>query len=100
MTDPIAKGGRGHKAPYETTHVRIALGIKPVVERLSAVYRQKFLGKINPPDTNGATELIERVEAALSPVVSPVEDYQEVCVRYSYAVGARSSLYTHGYSKL
>ncbi|MFN6455445.1 MAG: hypothetical protein RM022_025055 [Nostoc sp. EfeVER01] len=81
MTDPIAKGGRGHKAPYETTHVRIALGIKPVVERLSAVYRQKFLGKINP-DTNGATELIERVEVALSPAVSPVEDYQEVCDRY------------------
>jgi hypothetical protein len=81
MTDSIAKGGRGHKAPYETTHVRIALGIKPVVERLSAVYRQKFLGKINP-DTNGATELIERVEAALSPVVSTVEDKEQVCERY------------------
>lgn len=81
MTDPIAKGGRGHKAPYETTHVRIALGIKPVVERLSAVYRQKFLGKINP-DTNGATELIERVEVALSPVVSTVEDKEQVCERY------------------
>lgn len=81
MTDPIAKGGRGHKAPYSTTHVRIALGIKPIVDRLSAVYRQKFLGDLNP-DTNGATELLERVEAALSPVVSPVEDYQEVCARY------------------
>jgi predicted nucleic acid-binding protein len=81
MTDPIAKGGRGHKAPYETTHVRIAEGIKPVVERLSAVYRQKFFGNTNP-DSNGATELIERVEAALSPVTSPVEDYQQVCARY------------------
>ncbi|BAY73514.1 hypothetical protein NIES23_63660 (plasmid) [Trichormus variabilis NIES-23] len=81
MTDPIAKGGRGHKAPYETTHVRIAEGIKPVVERLSAVYRQKFFGNTNP-DSNGATELIERVEAALSPVVPTVENYQQVCVRY------------------
>ncbi|HEY9830534.1 MAG TPA: hypothetical protein V6D26_08145 [Stenomitos sp.] len=81
MTDPIAKGGRGHKAPYSTTHVRIAQGIKPIVERLSAVYRQKFLGDLNP-DTNGATELLERVEAALSPVVSPVEDEEQVCERY------------------
>jgi len=81
MTDPIAKGGRGHKAPYETTHVRIAEGIKPVVERLSAVYRQKFFGNTNP-DSNGATELIERVEAALSPVVPTVENYQQVCARY------------------
>ncbi|GBE93862.1 hypothetical protein [Nostoc cycadae] len=81
MTDPIAKGGRGHKAPYETTHVRIAEGIKPVVERLSAVYRQKFFGNTNP-DCNGATEVIERVEAALSPVVPTVENYQQVCTRY------------------
>ncbi|MBE9105887.1 hypothetical protein IQ229_13335, partial [Nostoc cf. edaphicum LEGE 07299] len=87
MTDPIAKGGRGHKAPYETTHVRIADGIKPVVERLSAFYRQKFLGDINP-DTNGATELIERVEAALTeipPLEEPVnqnEDYQQVLEHY------------------
>ncbi|MGF1981032.1 MAG: hypothetical protein RMY30_036360 [Nostoc sp. CmiSLP01] len=81
MTDPIAKGGRGHKAPYETTHVRIAEGIKPVVERLSAVYRQKFFGNTNP-DSNGATELIERVEAALSPVVPTIENYQQVCARY------------------
>ena len=81
MTDPIAKGGRGHKAPYSTTHVRIAQGIKPIVERLSAVYRQKFLGDLNP-DTNGATELLERVEAALSPVVSTVEDKEQVCERY------------------
>ncbi|MHC5717187.1 MAG: hypothetical protein ACYTX0_34995 [Nostoc sp.] len=61
----IAKGGRGNKAPYATTHVRIIEGIKAVVEKLSAVYRQKFLGDINP-DSNGATELIERVEAAIA----------------------------------
>lgn len=39
------------------------------------------MGKINP-DTNEATELIERVEAALSPVVSTVEDKEQVCERY------------------
>ncbi|BCL40342.1 hypothetical protein [Nostoc sp. MS1] len=39
------------------------------------------LGDLNP-DTNGATELLERVEAALSPVVSPVEDEEQVCDRY------------------
>ncbi|MHC5763433.1 hypothetical protein [Nostoc sp.] len=87
MTDLIAKGGRGNKAPYETTHVRIAEGIKPIVERLSAVYRQKFLGDTNP-DSNGATELLERVEAALTEIPPPEEpvnqneDYQQVRDRY------------------
>lgn len=87
MTDSIAKGGRGHKAPYETTHVRIAEGIKPVVERFCAVYRQKFLGDLNP-DTNGATELLERIEAALTQIpaleepVNQNENYQQVCKRY------------------
>lgn len=33
------KGGRGHKAPYETTHVRIPLPIKDRVEALSNAFK-------------------------------------------------------------
>jgi hypothetical protein len=37
MTKPI--GGRGKKAPYETTHVRIPVDIKPQVEALVEEFR-------------------------------------------------------------
>lgn len=35
------KGGRGIKAPYETTHVRVPLPIKAEVERLSLMYKEQ-----------------------------------------------------------
>jgi chromosomal replication initiation ATPase DnaA len=38
MTKP--KGGRGRKAPYETTHVRIPVFLKPIVDQLSNKYRE------------------------------------------------------------
>ncbi|NJR72947.1 MAG: hypothetical protein HC773_03130 [Scytonema sp. CRU_2_7] len=80
MTDIIAKGGRGLKAPYETTHARIPKDAKAVVEKLSAVYRQKFIGQVDP-DSNGANLLLEQVEKAIDGVVveKPVnKNYQEV----------------------
>ncbi|MCM0594573.1 MAG: hypothetical protein KA716_32065 [Gloeotrichia echinulata DEX184] len=71
--DTIAKGGRGHKAPYTTTHTRIPEGIKPVVENLVTEYRQKFVNDINP-DTNGAAELLERLQAAITPTSPTLEE--------------------------
>jgi hypothetical protein len=47
MTKPI--GGRGYKAPYTTTHVRVPTDIKPEVELLIDNYRNKILGV---PDNN------------------------------------------------
>ena len=35
----VWKGGRGVKAPYETTHVRIPTPIKSKVEKLSNAYK-------------------------------------------------------------
>lgn len=35
----ISKGGRGKKAPYKTTHVRVPEPIKAEVERMAAQYR-------------------------------------------------------------
>lgn len=38
MNKPI--GGRGKRAPYETTHVRIPVDLKPQIEKLIEEYRQ------------------------------------------------------------
>lgn len=35
----VPKGGRGHKAPYETTHVRVPVPIKDEVERLILAFK-------------------------------------------------------------
>jgi hypothetical protein len=42
MTKPV--GGRGYKAPYTTTHVRVPTDIKPQVEVLIDNYRNQMLG--------------------------------------------------------
>lgn len=35
------KGGRGIKAPYETTHLRVPVPIKPELERLIERYKEQ-----------------------------------------------------------
>jgi|SRR6476646_698271 len=44
MTDKsipsVAKGGPGNKAPYEITHIRVPVPIKPKVERYINEFRQ------------------------------------------------------------
>jgi len=42
MSSPV--GGRGHKAPYLTTHVRVPEPVKPEVERLISDYKAGNLG--------------------------------------------------------
>jgi hypothetical protein len=42
MVKPV--GGRGYKAPYQTTHVRVPVDIKGDVEVLIDNYRNKVLG--------------------------------------------------------
>ena len=69
MSDLIAKGGRGNKAPYETTLVRVPLPIKPMVEQITAQWR-KFFEQGSDEATNGAGEMLERVEAAIFQVTA------------------------------
>lgn len=38
-------GGRGHKAPYETTHIRVPVPLKADVEKLIEGYRAQVLGR-------------------------------------------------------
>lgn len=42
------RGGRGIKAPYETTHLRIPIPIKPEIEKLIDNYRASVLDGIEP----------------------------------------------------
>lgn len=63
-----AKGGRGQKAPYEQTHVRVPLPVKDQVQRIIDDYRAIALGgetdeDENKPDqseVNAALKLLQR----------------------------------------
>jgi hypothetical protein len=58
MSKPI--GGRGNKAPYETTHVRVPTPIKSEVERLIEEFRE---GRTQQQE-NSLTSLEDAVKAA------------------------------------
>lgn len=61
MTEPW-KGGKGKKAPYETTHQRIPQPIHRAVQMFSDRYKQLIAGGVT--DTTGE-KLIRRVEDAI-----------------------------------
>lgn len=42
------KGGRGVTAPYETTHVRVPVPIKPKVDKMIEEYRELILSNEQP----------------------------------------------------
>lgn len=60
------KGGRGLKAPYETTHARIPVPLKPKIDKLVDEYRELILDgkqpereKFNCPDSMTLTTVGE-----------------------------------------
>ena len=55
-------GGRGLKAPYETTHVRIPVAIKDRVEELSRAYKDSLVSGEDKPEEQLSFE--EAVETA------------------------------------
>ena len=42
------KGGRGKTAPYETTHVRVPVPLKPKLEKMIEEYREFVISGIQP----------------------------------------------------
>jgi hypothetical protein len=58
----VWRGGRGVKAPYETTHVRIPVAIKKQVEELSKAFKDNTIGQL-PQFTNldEATEIARQI---------------------------------------
>ena len=59
MTKPM--GGRGKRAPYETTHMRVPLPLKTQIEQLIEDYRLSILDGIDRP----SSELIPLDEALI-----------------------------------
>ena len=59
MTKPI--GGRGKRAPYETTHMRVPLPLKSQIEQLIEDYRLSILDGVDRP----SSELIPLDEALI-----------------------------------
>jgi hypothetical protein len=64
MTKPV--GGRGYKAPYTTTHVRVPTDIKPQVDALIDNYRNELLS-IN--QTNSLTTSDDKLLTSLDEVL-------------------------------
>ncbi len=58
----VWKGGRGVKAPYQSTHVRIPLPIKDKVEALSQAYKDGILND----DENSILSLEEAIKKSHS----------------------------------
>lgn len=59
------KGGRGQKAPYETTHMRVPVPIKEGVEELIEQYRESLLSEaVKRSPNNPLTSLDEAIEQA------------------------------------
>lgn len=44
------KGGRGKKAPYETTHIRIPIPLKSKIEKLIQEYRLSLDDSLDSQD--------------------------------------------------
>lgn len=69
MSKPL--GGRGVKAPYTSTHMRVPLPLKPEFEARIESYRENLLtGKNSDTIEKSLTSLPEAVEAAKSLVKS------------------------------
>lgn len=67
-----AKGGRGQKAPYEQTHVRVPLPVKDQVQRIIDDYRAIALGSETDEDENKPD--LSEVNAALKLLQRFVDD--------------------------
>lgn len=57
----VWRGGRGVKAPYETTHVRIPVAIKEQVENLSKAYKDGSFQDSEVLSFDEAVELARKI---------------------------------------
>jgi len=73
------KGGRGKKAPYETTHVRIPKEIKSLVDRITTNYRELY----------DQPEAMARIISSLTSILEnqkPVNDFNEIGLTQEEAI--------------
>lgn len=64
--DTIARGGRGHKAPYDTTHQRIPVEVKPVIDKITKAYRVAYFER----SEDGADDILSDIEEAVENVIN------------------------------
>jgi hypothetical protein len=57
-------GGRGKRAPYETTHLRVPIPLKSAIEAMIEGYRAEILEGSPPPKEDGPLPLSEAIEIA------------------------------------
>lgn len=50
-------GGRGKKAPYETTHCRVPIPVKHIVDKVCDRYRERLEDKLIQPFVNDTEEV-------------------------------------------
>ena len=72
MTDP-GKGGKGRKAPYQSTLVRVPLPLKPLVVALIYAWRN-CLGSILDPKGENLVKQVEKAIASPCPDNIPVNE--------------------------
>ena len=67
----ITKGGRGKKAPYETTHVRVPDQLKPLVEMMAEGYKEQVeaddIQEVTPAYIEGVKAAVRHLQDFLSP---------------------------------
>jgi hypothetical protein len=91
MTKPI--GGRGYKAPYTTTHVRVPTDIKSQVETLIDNYRNEMLG------INGNNSLTTSEDKMLTSLDEVLVLAQEILARKQSARKSMTLLLSAIYGK-
>lgn len=60
---PVWKGGRGAKAPYETTHIRVPLPLKQKIEQICEEYKQKVISGEDVTESEDTASIMEFEEA-------------------------------------
>lgn len=66
MSRDFTKGGRGHKAPYETTHIRVP---RPVVEdcrKICQAYRDSLDPNTGQQTAEGKNRLIQLLSSIIA----------------------------------
>lgn len=74
MSSDLAKGGRGKRAPYESTHYRLPVPLKPIAEEMAANYRELVSEYSDPQDP----ALIAAVLGAIAPSTKELEQDLDV----------------------
>lgn len=87
-------GGRGNKAPYETTHVRIPVDIKPQVEELVEQFRNNHYQVQIKKHDRIEDEVLNKPQEFIKLMIEELKKSNLVIVEQSFNSSNNSSLIT------